>query len=213
MKCLLQCLATAAAFLCVFPGFLFYRAELCLFSAERVFPGWSQAISLLPGLVGVYLRRAFYRLALPECGKDIWISFGTLFSHNTAKLGSGVYIGPYCVIGDAILQNGVRLASHVSIINGGRQHDVDFSVTAGEPSVARYRVVSIGRDSWVGERAVVMADIGDSSIVGAGAVVTKPVPNLAVVAGVPARILRVRTSVSQTKSLTRSPPTDPQCNT
>lgn len=52
--------------------------------------------------------------------------------------------------------------------------------------------VTIGRDSWLGERAVVMADVGQHAIVAAGAVVTKPVPDLAVVAGAPATIIRWR---------------------
>jgi acetyltransferase-like isoleucine patch superfamily enzyme len=52
--------------------------------------------------------------------------------------------------------------------------------------------VTVGRDSWVGDRAVVMADVGRHCVVGAGSVVTKPLPDYAVAVGVPAKVVRYR---------------------
>jgi acetyltransferase-like isoleucine patch superfamily enzyme len=54
--------------------------------------------------------------------------------------------------------------------------------------------VIIGSDVWLGAGAVVLAGvtIGDGAVVGANAVVTKDVPPMAIVAGVPARIIRYR---------------------
>ena len=49
--------------------------------------------------------------------------------------------------------------------------------------------VTIGRDTWIGDRAVVMADVGEHCVVGAGAVVTRPVPDYAIVVGSPARVV------------------------
>ena len=40
---------------------------------EQAFPGWSQALSLVPGLSGIYLRRAFYRWVFPRCAADATI--------------------------------------------------------------------------------------------------------------------------------------------
>lgn len=45
----------------------------------------------------------------------------------------------------------------------------------------------IGADCWIGDAAVIMADIGDGATVGAGSVVTRSVPPATVVAGNPAR--------------------------
>jgi phosphonate metabolism protein (transferase hexapeptide repeat family) len=58
----------------------------------------------------------------------------------------------------------------------------------------RGKPVNIGNDVWIGHGAVVMPDvnIGDGAIVGANAVVTRDVPAYSIVAGVPARVLRLR---------------------
>ena len=101
-------------------------ASLASFSGgEKAFVGWAQAFSLLPGLTGVYLRRAFYRLVLPRCEPDCCLCFGTLFSHPTAEIGRNVYVGIHGCLGDVTLEDDVLLGSHVSVINGGGQHGID----------------------------------------------------------------------------------------
>lgn len=57
-----------------------------------------------------------------------------------------------------------------------------------------YRDTIIGNDVWIGENVMIMGgvSIGDGAVVAAGAVVTKDVPPYAIVAGVPARIIRYR---------------------
>lgn len=61
----------------------------------------------------------------------------------------------------------------------------------------------IGNDVWIGCKAVILrgVNVGDGAIIGAGAVVTKDVPPYSVVAGVPARVLKVRFSETFAKRL------------
>src|SRR5262245_46668776 len=58
MKGALKLLANLVAVLLVLPAFLLYRLAALLVGKDRAFPGWSQAFALLPGVSGVYLRRA-----------------------------------------------------------------------------------------------------------------------------------------------------------
>jgi acetyltransferase-like isoleucine patch superfamily enzyme len=54
------------------------------------------------------------------------------------------------------------------------------------------REITIGDNVWVGAKATIIHDIGDGAVIGANAVVTKPVPPNAVAVGVPARVVRRR---------------------
>jgi acetyltransferase-like isoleucine patch superfamily enzyme len=188
MKPLLKRLANLAAVVMVLPAWSLYRLGALVLGQQQAFAGWSQAMSLLPGLTGAYLRRAFYQLALPKCGPGACISFGTVVSHPTARIGRNVYVGAFCVLGDVTLEDDVLLGSHVSVINGGAQHGIDRLDVPVREQPGRFPRVTIGRDTWVGDRATVMADVGQRAVVAAGAVVTKTVPDYAIVAGVPARI-------------------------
>lgn len=181
----------------ILPAVGLYRFAAMVLGAQAALAGWSQALSLLPGLTGVYLRRAFYRWVLPACGEGCVISFGTLLSHPTARIGKFVYIGPYCILGDVTLEDDVLLSSHVSILNGCRQHGVERLDVPVREQPGSWPHITIGRDSWIGERAVVMADVGRHCVVGAGAVVTHPVPDYAIVAGVPARVIGWRSAPGQ----------------
>jgi virginiamycin A acetyltransferase len=168
--------------------FVCYRCSCLFVGPYRAFPGWSQLFSLLPGMIGIYLRRAFYRMVLPTCGGGVCISFGTVFSHPTAKLGQRVYVGIGCMLGDVTLGDDVLVGSHVSVINGRRQHGIDRLDIPVRDQPGVYPRVTIGHDTWIGDRAIVTADLGKHCVVGTGAVVTKPVPDYAIVVGNPARI-------------------------
>lgn len=192
LKAKLKTWAAAAALLLVLPAWLAYLVGALFLGRQQAFTGWSQGFSLLPGLSGVYLRRAFFRLALPECGDGACLTFGTVISHPSARIGRKVYVGAFCVLGDVTLEDDVLLGSHVSIINGGAQHGIDRLDVSVREQPGSFPRVTIGRDSWIGDRAVVMADVGKHCVVAAGAVVTKPAPDYSIVAGVPARIVAFR---------------------
>jgi acetyltransferase-like isoleucine patch superfamily enzyme len=149
-------------------------------------------MSLIPGLAGVTLRRAFYRWILPRCGAHSCIGFGTVFSHRTVEIGRSAYVGVFCCIGDVTLEDDVLIASHVSIANGNAQHGIDRLDIPVREQPGTFPRVTIGRDTWIGDRAVVLADVGRHCVIGAGAVVTRPIPDYAIAVGSPARIVRYR---------------------
>jgi virginiamycin A acetyltransferase len=192
MKKWVKALLNGTAALLVLVPFLVYSLTRLVLGRDKAFPGWSQAFSLFPGLCGVYLRRAFYRLVLPRCGPDACLCFGTVFSHATAEVGRGVYAGLYCCLGDVTLEDDVLLGSHVSVTNGASQHGIERLDIPVREQPGSWPRITIGRDSWVGDRAVVMADVGKHCVVGAGSVVTKPLPDYAIAVGVPARVIRFR---------------------
>jgi acetyltransferase-like isoleucine patch superfamily enzyme len=75
----------------------------------------------------------------------------------------------------------------VSITSGRHQHNTgNMQAIDADP---HFEPVSIGAHAWIGEGAIVMANIGRSSIVGAGSVVTGAVPDGSTVVGNPARRL------------------------
>lgn len=205
MKRFVKGLANAAALtLVLVPVGLYWLGSLAL-GKTRAFSGWSQTMALIPGLSGVYLRRAFYKLVLRRCGADACISFGTIISHPTAELGRNAYVGAYCCLGDVTLEDDVLLGSQVSVLNGGGQHGIDRLDLPIREQPGAWPRITIGRDSWIGDRAVVLADVGNHCVIGAGAVVTKVVPDYAIAVGVPAKVVRLRTPGSN--SIVPSPTT------
>jgi virginiamycin A acetyltransferase len=194
MKAIAKALADATASVLVFPAVLAYQFGQWTLGPEKAFPGWSQLFSLFPGLSGAYLRRAFYRLVLRRCSHGSFLGFGTVFSHPTAEVGRDVYVGVYCCLGNVTLEDDVLIGSHVSIMNGASQHGIERLDVPVREQPGDWPRVTIGRDTWIGDRAVVMADVGKQCVIGAGSVVTKPIPDLAIAVGVPAKVVSYRSA-------------------
>ena len=160
MKALLKAILNALAVLLVLPAFLCYCLAARAIGPEKAFPGWSQGFALIPGLTGAYLRWSFYRLVLPRCGSGCRVSFGTIFSQPTAELGQNVYVGAFCCLGKVRLEDDVLISSHVSIPSGGNQHGIERLDLPVREQPGTLSQVTIGQDSWIGDRAVVLADVG-----------------------------------------------------
>lgn len=192
MKTLFKQIVEFAVFLVVLPAYGFYRIGAAIAGTDKAFPGWSETFALLPGLTGQYLRRAFYSLTLKSCGENSCLSFGSTFSHPTASVGANVYVGSFCVLGGVTLEDDVLIASRVSIMNGTQQHGtarLDIPIRE-QPGI--FTPVTIGEGSWIGEGSTVSADVGKHCVIGAGAVVTKPIPDYAIAFGVPAKVVKFR---------------------
>lgn len=165
-------------------------AMLCGFGRVRMaFTLFTHGYALIPGIVGDYLRIAFYKMTLEDCALGSRVSFGSFFAHPDAKVGPGVYIGSYCVLGRVQIGAGTQIASGVQVLSGKHQHTRDAEGRISGSGQGSFTTVSIGSNCWIGAAAIVMADVGDGSTVGAGSVVTRPVPPNSVAAGNPARLL------------------------
>jgi len=158
-------------------GFGRFRAVYTLFA---------QALAILPGLPGSFMRAAYYRLTLSALSPDVTIGFGSYFAHPEADVAPYVSIGAYCIIGRARIGARTQIASHVQILSGRRQHATGEDGRIGEGAFSE---VAVGPDCWIGSGAIVMADVGARATIGAGAVVARPIPDGVVAAGNPARPL------------------------
>lgn len=157
------------------PFYGLYLLLSLLGNPDGTFQTFSQLLSLIPGKTGIYLRAAFYRLACSETSDDILIGFLTVFSHRDTSIHKGVYIGPQCNIGKCTIGENTLLGSGVHILSGNQQHNFSDSQTPIQHQGGKYTKVKIGEDCWIGNCAVVMADVSDKSIVAAGSVLTRPI--------------------------------------
>ena len=193
MKAALKQAAFWAATAAVLPALLSFWIRAAIVGRDRALEGSSQALSLVPGLLGQYVRRAFLARVLADCHPSVTIEFGTVFSCARASLAENVYVGPRCHLGFVHLSRDVLVGAGVHIPSGGDTHGIDDPDAPIREQEREKQQVTVGQGAWIGSAAVVMADVGRDSVIGAGAVVTRPVPDLVVAAGVPARVIRGRT--------------------
>ena len=166
------------------------------------FPFVSQALSLLPFSFGWKFRLAAYRQLLRRIGDDAVIHFGVLIEDERSSIGSDVWVSPGCYLDYVEIGDSVLVGPHAVLLAGGNPHrsdalDIPIKQQGNNPK----EPLRIETGVWIGARAVVMAHVGHDSIVGAGAVVTRPVPPYAVVGGNPARIIKMRGADLRQRSL------------
>ena len=192
MRDVLKTAARAAAFIFVIPALLSYAVRGVLFGRDRALEGSTQALAVLPGIAGQYLRQAFLARVLAHCAPTATVSFGTVFSKRAARIDDRAYIGPGCFLGLVHIEPDVLIGSGVHLTSGRQTHGTDDPTRPIREQEGRADLVRIGRGAWIGSAAVIMADVGRDAVIGAGAVVTNPIPPDVVAAGVPARVLRAR---------------------
>ena len=146
--------------------------------------------AIAPGIIGDYLRIAFYKLTLVECSLSSRVSFGSFFPHPDVRLGRDVYIGCYCIIGKVTIHENAQIASCVQILSGSRQHARNKKGELSGAAGGVFTSVDIGAHCWIGAGAIVMADVGAGTTIGAGSVVSRPIPPHSVAVGSPARVIQ-----------------------
>lgn len=156
-------------------------------------PRLLQLPSSIPRVVR-WVRTLIFTSGLKQCGKRVRIAFPVCFEGKKGiQIGDDVSIAAFVHIwghGGVTLGDRVLVATHVSITS--LTHDYSSDNMRYAPIIARH--VVIRNDAWLGSNSVVLpgVTIGTGAVVGAGAVVTKDVPDYAIVVGQPAKILKYR---------------------
>ena len=177
----------------IFPVTLLYLILSMLFSRDSVLSGFSQFLSLMPGKIGVYMRGGFYRFAFTHCSPNAVISFMVLFSQADTEIAEGVYLGPQCNIGRCRIGKNTLLGSGVHVMSGKGQHSFEELDIPIKDQGGHFEKISIGQSSWIGNGAMIMANIGEGCVIGAGSVVISDLPDFAIAAGNPAKVIKIRT--------------------
>ncbi len=154
----------------------------------------------------------------PELGRDVLLMAATLGAYTQVldhcvleecAIGDYTYLAGYNQIAYAQIGKFCSIATFVRVNPGNHptytrpaQHHFTYRSALfglGEDDAAffdwrREHAVTIGHDVWIGHNATVMPGVavGNGAVVGTGAVVTHDVPPYAIVAGVPAKIIRMR---------------------
>jgi acetyltransferase-like isoleucine patch superfamily enzyme len=119
----------------------------------------------------------------------------------TLRIADGTYIGRFAHINawrEVTIGNNVLIADRVFISDASHNFD-DPAAPIRLQGDSFIGAVELKEGCWIGVGAVILpgVTIGKNAVVGANAVVTKSVPDYAVVAGIPARIVRQRDAVSR----------------
>lgn len=154
--------------------------------------------SLLHWVVIPQVRTMLLRFAGAAIGRDTILldayfenvyhdGFRKLTIGNSCFIGNGVMLD---VRGGITLEDHVTLSSRATIVSHINVGFSDHPLQKAYPS--KEESVRIQRGAFIGTGAIILpgCTVGENSVVGAGAVVTKNVAPRTVVAGVPARVIK-----------------------
>jgi acetyltransferase-like isoleucine patch superfamily enzyme len=137
-----------------------------------------------------------------DLGRFVWIGDGTKIRchEGRVEIGAKTVMGQECTI--SAYQH-VRIGEQCVIADRAMFIDFDHGVVEVERPIRLQgiykRDVEVGSNVWIGYGACILrgVSVGDNAIVGTNSVVTRDVPANAVVAGIPARVIRMRDAPEQ----------------
>lgn len=110
------------------------------------------------------------------------------------NLKDGVYMGnrnTFLLGGNISIGENTLLASDITIVSENHGNDPESALPYGKQDLI-CKDVNIGSGSWIGEKVIILPgiSIGDKTIIGAGSVVTKNIPDYCIAVGNPAKIIK-----------------------
>jgi len=113
---------------------------------------------------------------------------------SSTAMGSFCSVGPEAIIGGMGRHAIDQVSTHSTFNLGPECLAPQRTLGLTQTLLNSVKQTMVGHDVWVASRAMILngVDIGTGAVVAAGAVVTHPVPAYAIVAGVPARVIRFR---------------------
>lgn len=118
----------------------------------------------------------------------IFTPFHINYGRNT-KLGRNIFINFDCIFLDL---GGIEIEDNVMLAPGVRLLSEGHPIEPGQRQTLTAGKIHIKKNVWIGANATILqgVTIGENSVVAAGAVVSKDVPDNVVVGGIPAKILK-----------------------
>ena len=178
------------------------KKQVCLmlyYFCAIYLPSTSMPGGKLGDLVRGWLARRIFR----RCGRNVRIKRGAYFGNGSnlvigdnSQIGENARVASDTVIGDNVMM-GLEVLI-LSTVHASSRTDIPLIAQGCEPN----RPVVIEEGAWIGGRAILLPGvrIGHDSIVGAGAVVKRDVPPMAIVGGVPARFIKSRATAQSMPS-------------
>lgn len=172
-------------------------SNLALFTYYMVAQFLPKSTAPIVGKLCCKFRTFLCRLILPKMGECVTIENNSYIGNGKRiMIGNNSGIGSYFHVQNTKLKIGdyVMMGEEVLILGGGHNYK-DTTIPMGMQGNMPMSELEICNDVWIGSRVIILGNvnrIGTGAIIGAGAVVTKPVPDYAIVAGNPARIIKYR---------------------
>lgn len=129
-------------------------------------------------------------------GNKVTVYSGCRFRSRSGELlvGDDVSFGPNCVVYEWRAGGRIGASSMLAagVILSGVNHGMDPEAGPYRDQPAQALPVDIGCNVWIGMNSTVMpgVSIGDNSVIGAGSVVTRPIPSGVIAYGNPCRVVR-----------------------
>lgn len=156
-------------------------------SKANRFSDFSVIMAYIPFYFGEYSRYFYYKSLLKSVGKNVVFKFGSFCQYRKTTIGDNVLIGYFNALGEVEIGNDVLFGGYVNFTSGLKQHSFSDPAKKIKDQPGSRKTIKIGSDVWIGNNAVICADIPNRSVVGVGSVVISDLESNGVYVGTPAK--------------------------